>query len=175
MKTLTDKHTLQLTDEDVLVLLNGYETKAYKIIKPLQRFETGLEVSRYKDDNGIKECSAVDFNVWMNDHNYRVALGTPDSLTDVVYTKQYKNYMRYKEWYLVEIRARYNEIMYKIEELAEIIGYDCTHLVGKLNFTESEIKSMNKFCEENAYVPDEAPPEGYFQNAIDGRDVNWQI
>ena len=174
MKTLTDKHTLQLTDEDVQVLLNGYETKVYKIIKPLQWFETGLEVSRYKDDNGIKECSAVDFNVWMNDHNYRVALGTPDSLTDVVYTKQYKNYMSYKEWYLVEIKARYNDIMYKIEELAEIIGYDCSHLVGKLNFTESEIKSMNKFCEDNAYVPGQPLPS-YYQNAKNGHNVNWQI
>ena len=174
MKTLTDKHTLQLTDEDVLVLLNGYEAKVFKIIKPLQWFETGLEVSRYKDDNGIKECSAVDFNVWMNDHNYRVALGTPDSLTDVVYTKQYKNYMKYKEWYLVEIRARYNDIMYKIEELAEIIGYDCSHLVGKLNFTESEMKSMNKFCEDNAYIPGQLLPS-YYQNAKNGHNVNWQI
>ena len=75
MKTFTDKHTLQLTDEDVLVLLKGYETKLNKIKQPLQRFETGLELSRYKDDNGLKQCFLVNFRNWMNDHNYRVSIG----------------------------------------------------------------------------------------------------
>ena len=163
MKTFTDKHTLQLTDEDVLVLLKGYETKLRKIVQPLQRFETGLELSRYKDDNGLKQCFLVNFRNWMNDHNYRVSLGSSDSLTDIVYTKKFRHPDLYKEWYLTEIRARYNDIVYKIEELAEIIGYDYSHLVGQLNFTKEEQTSMDSFREKNARGPVAADGwEGYW-------------
>jgi len=148
MKTFTDKHTLQLTDEDVQVLLNGYETKVYKISKPLQRFETGLELyGRYGD------CHLVNFKNRMNDHNYRVGLGSSDCLTDIVYTRKFRNPNLYREWYLTEIRARYNEIMYKIEELAEIIGYDYSHLVGQLNFTKEEQTLMDNWRKENAREP----------------------
>ena len=68
----------------------------------------------------------------------------------------------YKEWYLTEIRARYNDIFYKIEELAEIIGYDISHLVGQLNFTKEEQASMDSFREKNARGPVAADGwEGY--------------
>ena len=144
MKTFTDKHTLQLTDEDVLVLLKGYEAKLSKIVQPLQRFETGLELSRYKDDNGLKQCFLVNFRNWMNDHNYRVGLGSSDSLTDIVYTRKFRHPDLYKEWYLTEIRA------------------DISHLVGQLNFTKEEQASMDSFREKNARGPVAADGwEGY--------------
>ena len=175
MIEINNEHRLPLTDLEVEMLISSYETKLRNIVKPLQKFETGLETVRYKDDNGLKQCYAVNFISRMNDHNYRVGLGTPDPLTDVVYTKKYINYMRYKDWYIVEIRHKYNECYARLTQLAQYVGYDYSHLVGHLNFTESEVKSMNKFCEDNAYVPGEAPPDGYFQNGLDGRDVNWQI
>ena len=82
-----------LPEAEIKMLISCYETKLWKIVQPLQRFETGLELSRYKDDNGLKQCSIVNFNNWMNDHNYRVSLGTPDTLTDEVYTRKFRNYM----------------------------------------------------------------------------------
>ena len=43
--------------------------------------------------------------------------------------------------------------MYKIEELAEIIGYDYSHLVGQLNFTKEEQTLMDNWRKENAREP----------------------
>ena len=96
---------------------------------------------------------SVNFKNRMNDHNYRVELGSSDCLTDIVYTRKFRNPNLYREWYLTEIRARYNEIMYKIEELAEIIGYDYSHLVGQLNFTKEEQTLMDNWRKENAREP----------------------
>ena len=155
-----------LPEAEIQMLISCYKTKLWKIVQPLQRFETGLELSRYKDDNGLQECFAVNFNNWMNDHNYRVSLGTPDSLTDVVYTRKFRNYMVYKEWYLSEIRAKYNDYYFKVTMLAQHVGYDYSHLVGQLNFTELEQASMDAFKEKNA-----RKPFSYVGNADAGRDI----
>ena len=58
-----------LPDAEIQMLISAYETKRNKIKQPLQRFETGLELSRYKDDNCLKQCFLVNFRNWMNDHN----------------------------------------------------------------------------------------------------------
>ena len=107
----------------------------------------------------------VDFNHWMEDHNYRVSLGTPDTLTDIVYTRKFINYMVYKEWYLTEMRAKYNDFYSKVEMLAEFVGYDYSYLVGQLNFTKEEQASMDAFREKNA-----RNPLSYVGNAYAGRD-----
>ena len=89
----------------------------------------------------------------MADHNYRVGLGTPDCLTNIPYTRKFKNPTVYKEWYLTEIRHSYNEIYARISQLGQKIGYDYSHLVGQLNFTELEQASMDYFLEQNARPP----------------------
>ena len=154
-----------LPEAEIKMLISCYETKLWKIVQPLQRFETGLELSRYRDDNGLKQCSIVNFNNWMDDHNYRVSLGTPDTLTDEVYTKKFRNYMVYKEWYLTEIRAKYNDYYWKVTMLAQFVGYDYSHLEGQLNFTKEEQASMDAFRERNA-----RKPLSYVENAYAGGD-----
>ena len=154
-----------LPEAEIKMLISCYETKLLKIVKPLQRFETGLFVGRYRDDDGLKKCMPVDFNHWMEDHNYRVSLGTPDTLTDIVYTRKFINYMVYKEWYLTEMRAKYNDFYSKVEMLAEFVGYDYSYLVGQLNFTKEEQASMDAFREKNA-----RNPLSYVGTAFAGRD-----
>ena len=142
-----------LPDAEIQMLISAYETKLNKIVQPLQRFETGLELSRYKNDNGLKQCFLVNFRNWMNDHNYRVSLGTPDTLTDEVYTRKFRHPYLYREWYLTEIRAKYNDYYFKVTMLAQFVGYDYSHLVGQLNFTKEEQASMDSFREKNARGP----------------------
>ncbi len=155
-----------LPESEVQMLISAYETKLNKIVKPLQRFETGIEICRYLADeknlkrhNSLWRCEFVNFKNWMNDHNYRVGLGTPDCLTNVVYTRKFRNSSVYREWYLTEIRAKYNDYYFKITMLAQYVGYDYSHLVGQLNFTELERASMDWYLENNARKP--AAPNRY--------------
>ena len=158
-----------LPESEIQMLISAYETKLNKIVKPLQRFETGIEICRYlaeekslKRNNNLWRCEPVDFKNRMEDHNYRVGLGTPDCLTDVVYTRKFRNSSVYREWYLTEIRAKYNDYYFKITMLAQYVGYDYSHLVGQLNFTELEQASMDWYLEHNASGPVAADGwEGY--------------
>ncbi len=155
-----------LPESEIQMLISAYETRLNKIVKPLQRFETGIEICRYlaeekslKRNNNLWRCEPVDFKNRMEDHNYRVGLGTPDCLTDVVYTRKFRNSSVYREWYLTEIRAKYNDYYFKITMLAQYVGYDYSHLVGQLNFTELEQASMDEYLENNARKP--AAPNRY--------------
>ena len=149
-----------LPETEIQMLISAYETRLNKIVKPLQRFETGIEICRYLADeknlkrhNSLWRCEFVNFKNRMEDHNYRVGLGTPDCLTDVVYTRKFRNSSVYHEWYLTEIRAKYNDYYFKITMLAQYVGYDYSHLVGQLNFTELEQASMDWYLEKNARGP----------------------
>ena len=155
-----EKHQINLPESEIQMLIAEYDNKLSKIVKPLQRFETGIEICRYLADeknlkrhNSLWRCEAVNFKNRMDDHNYRVGLGTPDCLTDVVYTRKFKNPSVYREWYLTEIRARYNEIYARITQLAQFIGFDYSYLVGQLNFSELEQASMDWWLERNARAP----------------------
>ena len=155
-----EKHQINLPDSEIQMLISAYETKLRKIVKPLQRFETGIEICRYLADeknlkrhNSLWKCEAVNFKNRMDDHNYRVGLGTPDCLTDIAYTRKFRNSSVYREWYLTEIRHSYNMIYARITQLAQFIGYDYSHLVGQLNFTELEQASMDWWLERNARAP----------------------
>ena len=155
-----EKHQINLPDSEIQMLISAYETKLRKIVKPLQRFETGIIIQTWlADEKNLRRnnlhwrCEAVNFKNRMDDHNYRVGLGTPDCLTDVVYTRKFKNPSVYREWYLTEIRARYNEIYARITQLAQFIGFDYSYLVGQLNFSELEQASMDWWLERNARAP----------------------
>ena len=73
--------------------------------------------------------------------------------------------MVYKEWYLTEIRAKYNDYYWKLTMLAQFVGYDYSHLEGQLNFTKEEQASMDAFRERNA-----RKPLSYVDNAYAGGD-----
>ena len=155
-----EKHQINLPESEIQMLIAEYDNKLSKIVKPLQRFETGIEICRYLADeknlkrhNSLWRCEAVNFKNRMDDHNYRVGLGTPDCLTEVVYTRKFRNPSVYREWYLTEIRARYNEIYARITQLAQYIGFDYSYLVGQLNFSELEQASMDWWLERNARAP----------------------
>ena len=149
-----------LPEAEIQMLISAYETRLNKIVKPLQRFETGIKICRYLADeknlkrhNSLWRCEPVDFKNRMNDHNYRVGLGTPDCLTNVVYTRKFRNSSLYREWYLTEIRAKYNDYYFKITMLAQQVRDVYSHLVGQLNFTELEQASMDWYLEKNAKGP----------------------
>jgi hypothetical protein len=155
-----EKHQLNLPESEIQMLIAEYDNKLSKIVKPLQRFETGIEICRWGADakhlkkfDKLWRCEPVNFQNRMDDHNYRVGLGTPDCLTEVVYTRKFRNPSVYREWYLTEIRARYNEIYARITQLAQFIGFDYSYLVGQLNFTELEQASMDWWLERNARAP----------------------
>ena len=148
-----DKHQINLPESEFQMLITAYESRLWKHIKPIQRFETGVEIQRYRTSNELLECEQMNFKIMMDDHNYRVGLRTPDCLTDVVYTRKFRNSSVYREWYLTEIRHSYNEIYARITQLAQFIGYDYSHLVVQLNFTELEQSSIDYFLEKNARPP----------------------
>ena len=149
-----DKHQINLPESEFKMLITAYEDRLWKHIKPIQRFETGVEIQRYRnDDNELLRCEQMNFKVMMDDHNYRVSLGTPDCLTNIPYTRKFKNPTVYREWYLTEIRHSYNEICARIMQLAQFIGYDYSHLNGQLNFTKLEQASIDYFLEKNARPP----------------------
>ena len=148
-----DKHQINLPESEFQMLITAYESRLWKHIRPIQRFETGVELQSYKEDNGYWTCEPVKFENRMGDHNYRVSLGTPDCLTNIPYTRKFKNPTVYREWYLTEIRHSYNEIYARITQLAQTIGYDYSHLVGQLNFTELEQASIDYWLEQNARPP----------------------
>jgi len=155
-----DKHQINLPESEFQMLIKAYESRLWKHIKPIQRFETGLTINHWgAEEDHLKRfkklwrCELIDFSHYMGDHNYRVGLGTPDCLTDVVYTRKFKKSSVYREWYLTEIRHSYNEIYARIMQLAQFIEYDYSHLVGQLNFTELEQASIDYFLEKNARPP----------------------
>tara|TARA_B100000519_G_C13942613_1_gene296868 strand:+ start:60 stop:545 length:486 start_codon:yes stop_codon:yes gene_type:complete len=151
-----DKHQIMISylpESEFKMLIKAYEDRLWKHIKPIQRFETGVEFQSYKDDNGYWTCEPVNFKNRMGDHNYRVSLGTPDCLTNIPYTRKFRNSTVYREWYLTEIRHSYNEIYARISQLAQKIGYDYSHLIGQLNFTKLEQASMDYWLEQNARPP----------------------
>jgi len=148
-----DKHQINLPESEFKMLIKAYEDRLWKHIKPIQRFETGVEIQRYRTYGNLLECEQMNFEVMMGDHNYRVSLGTPDCLTNIPYTRKFKNPTVYREWYLTEIRHSYNEIYARISQLGQKIGYDYSHLVGQLNFTELEQASMDWWLEKNARPP----------------------
>ena len=147
------KHQINLPESEFKMLIKAYEDRLWKHIKPIQRFETGVEIQRYRTNNDLLECEQMNFIVMMNDHNYRVSLGTPDCLTNIPYTRKFKNPTVYREWYLTEIRHSYNKIYARISQLGQKIGYDYSHLVGQLNFTKLEQASIDYFLEKNARPP----------------------
>ena len=156
----SNKHQINLPESEFKMLIEAYESRLRKHIKPIQKFETGIEICRYLADeknlkrhNSLWRCEPVDFKNRMADHNYRVGLGTPDCLTNIPYTRKFKNSTVYREWYLTEIRHSYNMIYARITQLAQFIGYDYSHLVGQLNFTELEQASMDYYLEQNARPP----------------------
>jgi len=149
----SNKHQINLPKSEFEMLIKAYEHRLWKHIKPIQRFETGIELQSYKEDNGCWTCESVKFKNRMDDHNYRVSLSTPDCLTNIPYTRKFRNSSVYREWYLTEIRHSYNEIYARIMQLAQTIGYDYNHLVGQLNFTELEQASMDYYLEQNARPP----------------------
>ena len=148
-----EKHQINLPESEFKMLIKAYEDRLWKHIKPIQRFETGVEIQRYRTYGNLLECEQMNFEVMMSDHNYRVSLGTPDCLTNIPYTRKFKNPTVYREWYLTEIRHSYNEIYARITQLAQFIGYDYSHLVGQLNFSELEQASMDWWLERNARAP----------------------
>ena len=155
-----NKHQINLPESEFKMLITAYEDRLRKHIKPIQRFETGVEICHWGADakhlkkfKKLWRCEQMNFKVMMDDHNYRVSLGTPDCLTDVVYTRKFRNSSVYREWYLTEIRHSYNEIYARIEQLAQFIGYDYSHLVGQLNFSELEQASIDYWLEKNARPP----------------------
>tara|TARA_R100001460_G_scaffold72590_1_gene113346 strand:- start:425 stop:901 length:477 start_codon:yes stop_codon:yes gene_type:complete len=157
-----EKHQINLPESEFEMLIKAYEDRLWKHIKPLQRFETGIALQSYKEDNGCWTCESVKFKNRMGDHNYRVGLGTSDCLTNIVYTRKFRNPSVYREWYLTEIRNSYNEIYARITQLAQTIGYDYSHLVGQLNFSKLEQASMDYWSEKNARRPVAADGwEGY--------------
>tara|TARA_R100000231_G_scaffold46386_1_gene39828 strand:- start:66 stop:542 length:477 start_codon:yes stop_codon:yes gene_type:complete len=148
-----DKHQINLPESEFQMLIKAYESRLWKHIRPIQRFITGVELQSWKEDNGYWKCEPVNFKNRMDDHNYRVGLGTSDCLTNVVYTRKFRNPSVYREWYLTEIRHSYNEIYARITQLAQTIGYDYSHLVGQLNFSKLERASMDYWLENNARKP----------------------
>ena len=87
----SNKHQINLPESEFKMLIKAYEDRLWKHIKPIQRFETGVEFQSYKDDNGHWICELVKFKNRMEDHNYRVSLGTPDCLTNIPYTRKFRN------------------------------------------------------------------------------------
>ena len=155
-----NKHQINLPESEFKMLITAYESRLKSHIKPIQRFETGLTINHWgAEEDHLKRfkklwrCEQTDFKSCMGNHNYRVGLGTPDCLTDVVYTKKFKTPYLYREWYLTEIRHSYNEICARIMQLAQFIGYDYSHLNGQLNFTELEQASIDYWLEKNARPP----------------------
>ena len=156
----SNKHQINLPESEFKMLIEAYETRLRKHIKPIQKFETGIEICHWGADakhlkkfKKLWRCELIDFSHYMEDHNYRVSIGTPDCLTNILYTRKFKNPTVYREWYLTEIRQSYNEIYARISQLGQKIGYDYSHLVGQLNFTELEQTSMDWWLERNARPP----------------------
>jgi len=155
-----DKHQINLPESEFQMLITAYESRLKNHIKPIQRFETGIVILHWRADikslkrhNSLWRCEEMDFKNRMTDHNYRVGLGTPDCLTNIPYTRKFRNSSVYREWYLTEIRHSYNEIYARITQLAQFIGYDYSHLVGQLNFTKLEQASIDYWLEKNARPP----------------------
>lgn len=156
----SNKHQINLPESEFKMLIEAYEKRLWKHIKPIQRFETGIEICHWGADakqlkkfKKLWKCEPVNFKNRMEDHNYRVSLGTPDCLTNIPYTRKFRNSTVYREWYLTEIRHSYNEIFARISQLGQKIDYDYSHLVGQLNFTELEQASMDYYLEQNARPP----------------------
>ena len=155
-----NKHQINLPESEIQMLITAYEDRLWKHIKPIQRFETGIAIQTYmaneknlKRHNTVWKCEQVKFKNRMADYHNYVDDQAPDPLTGIVHTKKFKNSSVFREWYLTEIRHSYNEIYARITQLAQTIGYDYSHLVGQLNFTELEQASIDWYLEKNARPP----------------------
>ena len=50
-----EKHQINLPESEIQMLIAEYDNKLSKIVKPLQRFETGIEICRYlADEKNLK-------------------------------------------------------------------------------------------------------------------------
>ena len=155
-----DKHQINLPESEIQMLITAYEKRLRKHIRPIQRFETGVKILDYMADekslrrhNTVWKCEQVKFKNRMADYHNYVDDQAPDPLTEIVYTRKFRNSSVFREWYLTEIRHSYNMIYARITQLAQFIGYDYSHLIGQLNFTKLEQASIDWYLEKNARPP----------------------
>ena len=49
-----------LPETEIQMLISAYETRLNKIVKPLQKFETGIEICRYlADEKNLKRYNSL--------------------------------------------------------------------------------------------------------------------
>ena len=56
----SNKHQINLPESEFKMLIEAYETRLRKHIKPIQKFETGIEICRYlADEKNLKKHNSM--------------------------------------------------------------------------------------------------------------------
>ena len=137
------KFTVELDRSDIKRLISGYKNRIALGYLPrrIKEYKYGLMIDRIPEDESYRKRDLykmveVPFYCHMRNHwNYKVKNGYWHESTGKKETKQFRNWFRYKQYYLESMEAYYESLIKKIVHFSALIDYDCSEIVEEINST----------------------------------------
>ena len=150
--------TVELDKSDIKRLISGYKNRIDLGYLPrrIKEYKYGLMIDRIPEDESYRERDLykmveVPFYRHMRNHwNYKVKNGYWHESTGKKETKQFRNWFRYKQYYLESMEAYYESLIKKIVHFSSLINYDCSEIVEEINSTDKEQRSRYNYWKEKA-------------------------
>ena len=155
--TIDHKFSVELDEFDIRRLIKGY-TNAIdngQLPKRIKEYRSGLMIDRLGTSDEMRKLDVwqmekVPFYRHMHNHfNYQVKNGYKNESTGKKETKQFRNWFRYKTYFLESMEAYYESIIQKICHFSSCISYDCSHIIEEINVCDKLQRSYDYFWEQD--------------------------
>ena len=152
------KFTVELDRSDIKRLISGYKNriKLGKLPERIKEYKYGLMIDAYNTGDDLRKrnlykMKEVPFYHHMINHwNYKVKNGYYNESTGKIETKQFRNWFRYKQYYLESMEAYYESMIKKIVHFSALIDYDCSEIVEEINSSDKLQRSRDNYWKEKA-------------------------
>ena len=152
------KFTVELDKSDIRRLISGYKNRIDLGYLPrrIKEYKYGLMIDRIPEDESYRKRDLykmveVPFQRHMRNHwNYKVKNGYYNESTGKIETKQFRNWFRYKQYYLESMEAYYESMIKKIVHFSALIDYDCSEIVEEINSSDKLQRSRDNYWKEKA-------------------------
>jgi len=153
---IDQKFTVELDRSDIRRLISGYVTriKLGDLPRRIKEYKYGLMIDRIPEDESYRKRDLykmveVPFERHMRNHwNYQVKNGYYNDSTGQKETKQFRNWFRYKQYYLESMETYYEFIIQKIVHFSGLIQYDCSDIVEEINSSDKLQRSRDNYWVE---------------------------
>ena len=148
------KFTVELDRTDIKRLIDGYvnRIKLGDLPRLIKEYQSTLMIDRPSEDSyrerNLYKMREVNFHIRMKNWNFQVSNGSYNRTTGRIETKKFRNWWRYKEYHLTEMKSYYETIIQKIVHFSGLIGYDCSEIVAEINLSDKLKRSHSNYWEE---------------------------